>query len=246
VNVFPSHDLKGEGKPLTDNQIIRLAGLVEKKNAKPTLSEGAKTFCQEIFNQEFHGRRNTFTNKFVEKGLLVEEKAITIYSKYKGKPFVKNKERFTNEYLSGEPDELKQNIDIKSSWDINTFPMHDTELTNNLYKWQVKGYCFLLGKETGKVAYCLVNTPDNIVMDEKFKMARKLNVMELPPEIEEEVEWMHNYDDLSFSERVREFEVEFTEQDKQAIIQQVTLAREYLNQLVKEYQLKYNPKKQVA
>ena len=159
---------KGEGKPLSDNQLIELAGYVEKKNAKPQLSEGAKSFCQEIFDQEFHGRKKEFTNKYTEKGIISQEKGTTLYTDVLKErdgikvPPITNKERYTNDYLTGEPDFIYNDVvyDIKCSWSLDSFPQHDTELKNSIYEWQCKAYMWLTQLQKAKLVYCLIITPD--------------------------------------------------------------------------------------
>lgn len=226
---------KGEGRPLTDNQIVELGKLIEKKNQKPELSKTAKNHCKKIFNEEFHGRKREFSNKYTEKGLLVEQKSLTAYSDFKGKLLVKNTERFTNDFITGLPDLVGPNEDIKSSWSLDTFPAFDEELSNDDNIWQMRGYNWLTGDSVGNVIYVLSNTPEALVQDEKFRLARNLGVIDLPLDAEEEIEWAHNFEDIPLEKRVRVFPVELDETHIELIKQQVTLGREYLNQLVKNY-----------
>lgn len=244
---------QGEGKPLTERQTIRLGELVEKKTAKPSLSQTTISYLQEIFNEEFHGRRNEYGNKYTEKGLIVEGKSLTLYSDFLKKhrgltyPLLKNKERFSNDRVTGEPDFVKEFVgDIKSSWDLNTFPQFDMELNNEANKWQMKAYLWLTGKTVGRIIYCLVDTPEHLILDAKFRKAREIGVMDLPLEIEEEIERNMVFSDLSIEERVREFEVEVTEVDIALIKQQVELSRKYLNQMVEDYEKTQNTILKVA
>ncbi len=234
---------QGEGRKLTEKQVIRLGKIVEKKTAKPTLSQTSISYLETIFNEEYHGRKNEYSNKYTEKGILVEEKSLTLYTeflkKYRGltTPLIKNKERLTNDWATGEPDFLKVFVgDIKSSWSLDTFPQFEIELKNDANKHQMKTYLWLTGKEKGRVVYCLIDTPEHLIIDEKYNAARKLGVIDLPLEVEEEIEHKFKFRDLSIKEKVREFEVTLEESDIKLYKQQITLAREYLNQMVKNYE----------
>lgn len=244
----------GHGKPLTDNMVLELAELIRKRDTKKELSQTAKSYLEKIFNEEFHGRSREFSNKYTEKGIIMQEKGTSLYADYLRevigikKPPITNKERYVNKYITGEPDFIFDDVvyDIKCSWSLDSFPQHDSSLPSNDYLWQVKAYCWLTGLKRAKVVYCLLDTPEHLVMDEKYRVARNLGVMDLPDEVEEEIEWMHNYSDLSTAEKIREFEVDIEEGDSDLIIQQVELAREYLNLLSKTYQEKFNLKTEAA
>lgn len=59
--------LNGEGKPLTDNMKTELAELIEKRDAKPSLQAGAKTYLQKWMKEQLYNRTKEFTNQFTEK-----------------------------------------------------------------------------------------------------------------------------------------------------------------------------------
>lgn len=132
-----------------------------------TLSRTTMTYLKELHMAEVWGRQKHFTNKFVEKGLMVEEASITLYSRVKGELFLKNTERLTNDYFTGEPDNKDGLIrDIKSSWELSTFPMYETEIPNSGYSDQLDGYMDLSGYDKAELIYCLVDTPFKLVDDE--------------------------------------------------------------------------------
>lgn len=130
-------------------------------------------------------RRNNKSNKYVEKGLAVEEDAITLYCRAKKKMFKKNDIRLNNEFFTGELDLFEgetietatHTIDIKSSWDWTTFPsICDT--VDAGYDYQGQTYMDLSGAKVHTIAYCLVNTPANLITDEKYRLARKMGVID--------------------------------------------------------------------
>lgn len=139
----------------------------------------------QMFREKQWKRRNNQSNKYVEKGLEVEESSIDLYCSVKKEFFKKNDIRLTNDYFTGELDLYKgeeitkaiKTIDIKSSWDWTTFPSMANTIVAD-YKYQGHTYMDLTGALTHSVAYCLVNTPGNLIMDEKRRLAYKMGVLD--------------------------------------------------------------------
>ena len=142
------------------------------------LSETCKTYLTEVYVNERFKRRKEISNRYIEKGLAVEEDSITLYSRVKKVPFFKNEQRFSNDYIIGTPDHVGEFVlDIKSSWDIFTFTNTTREDLNKNYYWQLQGYMALTGKREARLAYCLVDTPDQLIEDEKRKLAWKMGLI---------------------------------------------------------------------
>lgn len=174
------------------------------------LSETTKNYLKEIFIEEVYGRRKDITNKYTEKGLLVEEDSLNCITKHYGKLFIKNKDRIENDFIVGTPDIILADkiIDIKSSWDIWTFA--DADGSNKDYYWQLQGYMFLTGKTQADLVYCLNNSPEHLIVQEKRKQmyAKGLVDQEGTPEFDEmeaEVEKNMIYDDIDLAERIKVF-----------------------------------------
>lgn len=223
---------KGEGRPLTANQIEVFHDLGAKKNAKPTLSQTTKTYLQEIHKEEIFGRRNEIRSKYLDKGIQVEEQSLSLYTEVTGELFLKNKERFNNEFITGEPDNKQGKIrDIKSSWSFETFPLYDTEITNKDYQWQLMGYMELTGLKESELVYCLIDTPEMLIEDEKRRMSWKLGMIELPEELGEEIEKNLTYSDIPQEMRVKVFSLEFSQKAIDALYSQIAVCREYMNEL---------------
>lgn len=127
-------------------------------------------------------------NKYTEKGLEVEEDGLTLYSKYKGIFLTKNNIRLKNDYFNGEIDSFigeeilraKHTIDIKCVWSWLTFPSFIDKADSD-YDYQGQAYMDLCGAETHTVAYCLVNTPANLIEKEIRNLAWALGVGETDP-----------------------------------------------------------------
>ncbi|WP_322288799.1 hypothetical protein [Aquimarina sp. 2201CG5-10] len=168
---------KGEGKALTLKQIEKLGDYSKRKNRKPFLTDGAKTYLEKLVFQEITGRKKDITAKYLDKGIQVEEKSITLYSEVTGQLFLKNQERKENEYFSGECDNAEEKIrDIKSSWEYETFPIREREIPSKIYGWQLDVYMDLWDFKESELIYCLVDTPYKLISDELRRMDWKYNI----------------------------------------------------------------------
>jgi len=199
---------------------------------KDTLSAGPKTFLGQIFKEEFYQKTSQIQSRYLDKGLMVEEEAIAMYSKVCDKKFVKNDQRFDNDYITGEPDILSDDlIDIKCSWNHTTFPLTTDAIPNKDYYWQLQGYMELTGKDVSKLVYCLVDTPDELVYTEIKKFTAQLGMIDLPEELEQEIWDSHRLEGIDPKYRIKEFVVERNQKDIDSIYKRVDLARDYLNSL---------------
>lgn len=199
---------------------------------KDTLSAGPKTFLGQIFKEELFGKAGQIKSKYLDKGLLVEEESINLYNSVHKTSYSKNSKRYDNKHVTGEPDIFSDVlIDIKSSWDHNTFPLTSENIPNKDYYWQLQGYMDLTNKDTSKLVYCLVDTPDEIIHHEIKVITSKLGVIDIPEDLENDI-----WDGLKFNKinpklRIKEFVVERNQEDIDAIYKRVELARGYLNDL---------------
>jgi len=207
------------------------------------LSETCKTHLIDVFVSNKYNRQTDIQNKYVQKGLMVEEDSITLYSRFKKTFFLKNTLHLSNDFIKGTPDLfigdsiLKSDtiIDIKSSWDIFTFFRNYTKDINTHYYWQLQGYMALSGASKSILAYCLIDTPNVLIEDEKRKLLYKMNAgTELNEDYIqacEELERVMTFIDIPISDRVIEFTVDRNEEDIQRIYSRVIKCREYLNEL---------------
>lgn len=149
------------------------------------LSEGAKTHAVDVWVSAKYQRREETYSKYFEKGNEVEEASITFLSLEKRKFFKKNEVQLDNEWICGTPDlfigdeivRASEIIDIKSSWDIFTFNRTKLKSVNSTYYWQMQGYMMLTGATQATLSYCLVNGTEDLINDEKWKLARARRVM---------------------------------------------------------------------
>lgn len=143
--------------------------IVKKPKTKGALlSDTAKTYCDHWIKEQIFNRKYSFSNKYTEKGLIVEDNSIDLIADVLGYGFlIKNEQYYENDYLTGTPDILPPNynvvIDAKNSWDWQTFPYTEKECPNSDYEWQVLGYMDLTNRDFAKIAYTLLDTPDYLI-----------------------------------------------------------------------------------
>lgn len=207
------------------------------------LSASAKNHLTDIYVSNKYGRQTDIQNKYIQKGLLVEEDSITLYSRVTKKFYKKNETSIDNGFIKGTPDlyignsikEAVHIIDIKSSFDIFTFFRNINGNLNDMYYWQVQGYMALSGAKSASVAYCLVDTPAVIINDEKRKLMWKMGcATEENPEFIEacrELDRLLTYEDIPLHERLIEFQVERNDDDINLIYKKVEKARLHLQQI---------------
>ena len=209
------------------------------------LSKTAQKHLLDVYIAEKYGRKKDIQTKQMKKGIEVEQDSIDLLSMYLKMPFSKNEKRFTNDYITGFPDIIDNDriIDIKSSYDLWTFIGNIPDKLDSLYHWQMQSYMWLTGAKSAVIAYCLVNTPENIIEQEKYYMLKKMDVAteENPEYVKEamKIEFNMSFDDISIDERVLMFNVSRNEDDILRIQQKVERAREFLREL-EETHLNFN------
>lgn len=130
-----------------------------------SLSAGAKTHVENLAKEFVYGYDQEVSSKYMEKGLLVEDQSIALYNEVFFTDHEKNTVRMSNLWITGECDIFapKKIIDIKSSWSLATFPATSRAGADKLYEWQGRAYMWLWNVEQFEIAYCLVNTPEELI-----------------------------------------------------------------------------------
>jgi hypothetical protein len=215
--------------------------MTEPRSKSEAISETTKTHLIDVYVSEVYGRKTEIFNKYISKGNQVEEDSITLFSRVNKEFFTKNEKHLSNDYIKGTPDLFQgasidnadKIIDIKSSWDIFTYFRTRGKDMNKLYYWQLMGYMALTGAQSATLAYCLVDTPDTLLNDEKRKLHWKMGLIDdnHPDFIEacEEIDKLGKYDDIPLKDRVYTIHVERNESDINRIYQRVMEAREWMN-----------------
>lgn len=216
IQLAKTEELQAKEKR-TKKQSEELSRLIEKRDAKPELPKGAKTYCEQWLKEQIYGRRYQFNAKYTEKGNIVEDDSIQFISSYFGVPMVKNEKHFSDDEIEGTPDLLPEPhmrdivLDAKNSWDCFTFPLFFNGLPNKDYWWQMQGYMALTGRTKAKVVYTLMNTPESLVRDDMVEY--------------------YNYDNVDDKFKIKVFDVYRDEDAIQQIRERVRMCRQYIDEL---------------
>lgn len=178
----------------------------QKKDA--LISKTTETFVFEWVKEQIYGFRKEIKSKYLTKGLSLEDTAIDKAIEWLNLPFVlKNEKYFEDEYFCGTPDLITEDtiLDIKCSWDAFTFPLFDTEITNKDYFYQLQVYMHLTGKKKAQLVYVLLNTPDELVYEEK-----------------------HDYSDLESKYKIKTFDIVYQPEIIEDLQKRVLNIREFI------------------
>ena len=205
------------------------------RSKSEVLSKTCKSYLQELAIEEMYGIKKEFSSRYTDKGVEVERTSIDLVQDNCDFGFMyKNEEHFENDYLTGTPDVNTDNIllDVKSSYDATTFPFFAEEIPNKDYYYQLQGYMALCNKRKSVLAYCLVNTPFQIVEDEVRRAHWKEHLIDENEELRADVEARHNFDHIPPEKRIKTFEVRYDKDVVKAIYERIKECREYYNTLL--------------
>jgi hypothetical protein len=212
--------------------------MTESRSKSDPISETTKTHLVDVFVSKKYQRKTDISNRYTNKGLMVEEDSLTLYSRHKKRFFKKNVARLQNEFIIGTPDIITEPavIDIKSSWDIFTFFRNNNpDKLNKTYYWQLQGYMALTGIKNALLVYCLVNTPDILIGDEKRKLSYKMGVIDGDNDKTfiqacAELDRLMIYDDIPMEERVYEIFIERDDAAIERLYSRIKDCRKYMNE----------------
>lgn len=190
-----------------------------KTKSEGPLSVGAKTYIRELASQEVFGVDFEISGKEIEKGIAVEDESIALLNRVRGLSLIKNSERRSDEFITGECDlfdcQRRRGHDLKSSWSVATFPIAVVDCENKLYEWQMRGYMRLWNADEWEVNYALVDTPESLIRYEPLQ----LHVVGHIPEHLRLTTWTIRRD-----------------HDKEALmVEKVKAARDYYAQVIDEF-----------
>jgi len=200
---------------------------------KGELSKTCQSYVQKVLKEELYGVRSMFSNKYTDKGNIMEDEAIDLVASFYDLGIVvKNEDYFTNDFIKGTPDVILNDSvrDIKCSWDVGTFPLYQTEVPNKDYYWQLQGYMWLTDKEVSYLDYCLMDTPPHLISSEARSMAYRFG---------DEISQSQHTDlvnNMTFSRhpeamRIKTFRVDRDEESIEQIKNRVTEINNYINTL---------------
>lgn len=159
----------------------------QKKDA--LLSKTTESYVFDWLKESIYGVRKEIKNKYLSKGLALEDEAIDKAIEWLDLPFVlKNEQHFEDGYFCGTPDLITEDriFDIKCSWNCFTFPLFEKEIPTKDYFYQLQVYMHLTGRKKATLVYVLLNTPEELHWEEQ-----------------------HNYDSLDKQYRIKTFDVDY-------------------------------------
>jgi len=124
-----------------------------------TLSKTTISFVHDWLIESIYSIRKDIKNKYLSKGLLLEDEGIDSAIDWLNLPFVlKNEKYFEDDFFFGTPDLILEDevLDIKCSWDCFTFPLFDKEIETKDYFYQLQVYMHLTGKKKARLVYVLL------------------------------------------------------------------------------------------
>lgn len=184
-----------------------------------TLSAGAKTYVRELVAQEVYGVDFEFSSRETEKGIECEPLSIALLNSVRGLALVKNTERRSNGFITGECDlydaPRQHGHDVKTSWSVKTFPITEADCIDSIYEWQCRGYLWLWDAQQWSVDYCLVNTPDHLIGYEPQSL--------------------HFVDHIPPAQRVTTWTIRRDAEKEELMAEKVKAARMYFAEVVAEF-----------
>lgn len=187
--------------------------MVQPRSKSETLSETTKTYLQDWLKENIYGYRKEIKSKYLDKGIIMEDEAISKTIEWLDLPFVlKNEQSFEDEFFTGTPDIVtdREVLDIKCSWDAFSFPLFEDEIPTKDYFYQLQVYMHLTGRKSARLVYVLTNTPESITW-----------------------ETPHDYSELDKRYRIKTFEITYDAAVIEALKAKVEDARNYIHSLSK-------------
>ena len=223
------------GKELTALQAAENDKLL-KLLSNPQLPAGAKTYCQNWMREqpELYNRRKEFRSKYTDKGNLCENKSIEFLNNQLLEDWVKCEEYKENEFLTGTCDINAPGliVDIKNSWDSETFPLFDYGIKNKDYFYQLQCYMELYDKPRAALAYTLMDAPFHLIEREAKSKAFHANVE--VDDIYSEVHAHMTYGNVDPKYRYKIFYIDRDPSVIEKIKSRVAMCQSYINEKIKE------------
>lgn len=217
---------------------FRCSALGNLVSASGQLTDSNKTFIRDTHIGAVYNIQKEITSKYFEKGIMCEMDGIKFIKDvfYPNDYVPKNTERFENDYIHGEPDQIMRQYnegnEIKNAYDLFTFGKANL---SHMYKMQMIGYVWLTGIPKWRLVYCLSDMPDVLLGEEEKRLwySGKFTDSNSPEWIEAQMKLHKKYDysEMSLSERFKYWELTPTTEDFEKIKTSVIKAREYMQEL---------------
>ena len=247
-------ELEARTKPMTEIMKLEYAELINKRDNPPPLQLGDTCidYLMEVYAWETQGMiavsKESLEIMATQKGKKVEGDSITLLCRHDKVLYKEHKDRIENDYLCGHLDiylgdhvMAAENVtDIKSSFDYPSFLKKINTGIDNGYREQVSGYCDITGAPEGWIAYCLVDNPEEDILEMQYRISKKMGALttESPEFLEEWKKWERSmrFSHIPTNQRVKKFPVElFSESERQKVYDRVKYCRDWLSKFDEEY-----------
>lgn len=228
-------------KPLTEKQREFYLELKAKRDALPQLSDTAKRFLESTWLMNKKGFYEELKNKEVLKGLYSEDDGLGLVSEVEGEFYIKNTERITKGYITGECDVnvvlngVRIIKDIKSSWSPKTFMSGDL---NSIYEWQGRTYMYLYDADEFHLHFTLNDCPPHLFENESWKIRNTYGILDnedemVKPLFEQLKRNLIFSDNPAYTkeERVKTFKITRDLEKEKLLLSKIPLAIEYYNSI---------------
>jgi hypothetical protein len=235
----------------TDKQKLEYARLLQKNEDSKTvvLGDSAVAYLLECYAWETQGMKS-ITKEFhvesFERGRKTEPESIELLSFVDNYPYKKNEERLSNDFLTGIKDVYRGDDhrrpkaigDIKSCGDYPTFLYKIHKGLDAGVTEQIAGYGDIDQCGDLFAAFTLPNMPESMRQGYKFRLASKLDVIDVDHTPEwKEMERSMIFDSIPHEKRVFKIPVDpFTIPEQQAVYERVKHCRDWLNNFHEMYQ----------
>lgn len=144
--------------------------MTESRTKNEEFSATAITAMMDAVREELFGVRKSLDDvRAIQKGRMCEDQGIELYNSvflYDLKKLPSDS-RKNNGIITGEPDLIaassKKGVDIKIAWSLLTFPLTADQAGKKDYEWQARGYMCLFDLPSWEIAYCAIDTPDELL-----------------------------------------------------------------------------------
>lgn len=200
-----------EAKPLTVNMQAELDELIAKRDGDFEFGASAMAYIRSVWMKNTYQYDEPLVSNEILKGLLCEDEVIGVMTRQINGGFrVKNEDSFEDAYFTGTPDIVIVDYveDAKASWTLRTFI--ETRRPDPIYYCQGQVYMALTGRKRFRLCHVLVDTPKELVDEEKKRLYFRFNCDEENPiylELIKKVDAMHMISHkIPESQRVKIFE----------------------------------------
>jgi len=209
----------------------------------PPLSRTAISYLTRRYGWEKYAKKTASKGigiPYREKGNILEADAISLLSQLDKVKYEKNDSIKANDFLLGKPDIVVPGVtilDVKVSWNLQTFLSVLNSPLKALYWFQMQGYLELYDLPTGYVCFCLLDTPEELIERERVKLLNKYVIGETNQEDfernNESLDLSLTYTNIPLKRRVIRFKVDRSPEVIGRVHKKVIKCRAWLNEFEK-------------